>query len=82
MQNPVSLLAASFPNKPFAFPNNRISEARICRQGWFRTCVNCEGEGGGGGRLFKAKLLKGKYERFGGGGGGFKPKKNFRGGSM
>ena len=33
-------LAASFPNKDFVFPNNRISEARICRQDWFRkTCT-------------------------------------------
>ena len=22
--------------KAFLFPNNRISEARICRQGWFK----------------------------------------------
>ena len=29
-------LAASFPNKAFVFPNNRISEACICRQSWFR----------------------------------------------
>ena len=33
-------LAATFPNKAFVFPNNRISEARICHQDWFRkTCT-------------------------------------------
>ena len=29
-------LAVSFPKKAFVFPNNRISEARICRQCWFK----------------------------------------------
>ena len=28
-------LAASFPKKAFVFRNNRISEVRVCLQGWF-----------------------------------------------
>ena len=31
-KNAVFFLAVSFPKKAFVFPNNRISEARICRQ--------------------------------------------------
>ena len=39
-KNAMFFLAASFPNKAFVFPNNRISEAHICHQGWFRkTCT-------------------------------------------
>ena len=40
MQKHSFFLAASFPNKAFVFPNNGISEASICCQGWFRkTCT-------------------------------------------
>ena len=35
-KNPVFFLAVSFPKKAFVFPNNRISEARICCQCWFK----------------------------------------------
>ena len=35
-KNAVFFLAVSFPKKAFVFPNNRISEARICRQCWFK----------------------------------------------
>ena len=35
-KNEVFFLAVSFPKKAFVFPNNRISEACICRQGWFK----------------------------------------------
>ena len=35
-KNAVFSLAVSFPKKAFVFPNNRISEARIYRQGWFK----------------------------------------------
>ena len=35
-KNAVFFLAVSFPKKAFVFPNNRISEARICRQCWLK----------------------------------------------
>ena len=35
-KNAVFSLAVSFPKKAFVFPNNRISEARICRQRWLK----------------------------------------------
>ena len=35
-KNAVFFLAVSFPKKAFVFPNNRISEARICCQCWFK----------------------------------------------
>ena len=35
-KNAVFFLAVSFPKKALVFPNNRISEARICCQGWFK----------------------------------------------
>ena len=36
MQKRSFFLAVSFPKKAFVFPNNRISEARICRQYWLK----------------------------------------------
>ena len=36
MQKRSFFLAVSFPKKAFVFPNNRISEARICRQCWLK----------------------------------------------
>ena len=40
MQKCNFFLLGSFPDKAFVFLNNIISEARICRQGWFRkTCT-------------------------------------------
>ena len=36
MQKCRFLLVVSFPKKAFVFPNNRISGARICCQGWFK----------------------------------------------
>ena len=35
-KNAVFFLVVPFPKKSFVFPNNRISEARICRQCWFK----------------------------------------------
>ena len=35
-KNAVFFLVASVPKKAFVFPNNRISEAHICHQGWFK----------------------------------------------
>ena len=35
-KNAVFFLAVSFPKKAFVSPNNRISEARICRQCWLK----------------------------------------------
>ena len=35
-KNAFFFLGVSFPKKVFVFPNNRISEARICRQCWFK----------------------------------------------
>ena len=35
-KNAVFFLAMSFPKKAFVFPNSRISEVRICHQGWFK----------------------------------------------
>ena len=35
-KNVVFFLAVSFPKKAFVFPNNRISEARICPQCWLK----------------------------------------------
>ena len=35
-KNVIFFLATSFPNKAFVFLSNRMSEGRICRQGWFR----------------------------------------------
>ena len=35
-KNAVFFLVVSFPKKAFVFPNNRISEACICCQGWFK----------------------------------------------
>ena len=35
-KNAVFFLAVPFPKKAFVFPNNRISEARICRQCWLK----------------------------------------------
>ena len=35
-KNAVFFLAVSFPKKAFVFPNNRISEAPICCQCWFK----------------------------------------------
>ena len=36
MQKRSFFLAVSFPKKAFVFPNNRISEAHICRQCWLK----------------------------------------------
>ena len=36
MQKRSFFLAASFAKKAFVFLNNRISEARICHQGWLK----------------------------------------------
>ena len=36
MQKHSFFLAVSFPKKAFVFPNNRISEARICHQCWLK----------------------------------------------